>query len=809
MKTRSGTQVDKRLAFEEWHAQQVAKGIEPVVPPQYRAMLGKADWQRMPIQDLLDLDAAVSQVVELGRLKQRLKDGKKSRDYNEAVAEMQSVAEQVKERTHSKTTDDKRSLPGRIRSWLRSADSAMLKLEQLTQWLDGNKVNGPWSRMIFHVLADAQGRETDLLRTYTNEINALIKALPKSVARSWQRIVDTPELIIRNANHLNHGEAFRGTKDQIVAMALNWGNTGNAQRLLDGFGWEDADVRQVLDRVLTKEDWDFVQGVWDTVDKLWPEVAALEREVNGVAPEKVEATQVETRFGTYRGGYFPVVYDPSQSTPAALNEEDKLAPNGGWHTVTTRSSASQARVAAVKGRPLMLSMGVITRHLGEVIHDITHRQAVSQVKKLLSDSRLHSLINTRLGPEYAKAMGAMLENVARPNSAFSKDVPFLIWLGRYLNKGVSLVGLGFRVTTSLTQLLGIPVAGGELGSKYLAVGMKATIAHPLQAYREMTARSAEMRARADTLDATIEDMIHEQSTGKLKQIGPKGLSKYAFQGIAYMDMVVTTTVWTGAFNKGLAEGMTEEDAARYGDKVVRTTQGTGGMKDRSGIQNAHPLVRAMYPFFSYMNALYNMQRDVFHRGAEGFATAYGMSSRPMSERNQGARQAADALRRAWWIMIVPAVLQAMIFGDGPDDDDGEGVTVGDWAEWLTKSVVLGNLGSLPLIGNLASAIGNGYTYRSSAYQQIGEGLVNNIKDAADFLSGDEPLKGSTVQSVLTTAGLITAKPLGQIGATTRGLYDYSTGEAQPQDAGDWYELLTKGRISDHPTAAERLAGEKG
>jgi hypothetical protein len=255
---------------------------------------------------------------------------------------------------------------------------------------------------------------------------------------------------------------------------------------------------------------------------------------------------------------------------------------------------------------------------------------------------------------------------------------------------------------------------------------------------------------------------------------------------------VTTTVWTGAFNKGLAEGMTEEDAARYGDKAVRTTQGTGGMKDRSGIQNAHPLVRAMYPFFSYMNALYNMQRDVFHR----FANAETMGDR------------GDALRRAWWIMIVPAMLQAMIFGDGPDDD-GDGVTVGDWAEWLTKSVVLGNLGSLPLIGNLASAVGNGYTYRSSAYQQIGEGLVKGIKDGHDLMSGDEPLKGSTVQSVLTTAGLLTAKPLGQIGATTRGLYDYHTGEAQPQDAGDWYELLTKGRISDHPTAAERLAGEKG
>jgi hypothetical protein len=159
-------------------------------------------------------------------------------------------------------------------------------------------------------------------------------------------------------------------------------------------------------------------------------------------------------------------------------------------------------------------------------------------------------------------------------------------------------------------------------------------------------------------------------------------------------------------------------------------------------------------------------------------------------------------------MAVPALLQALLFGDGPDpDDDGE-VTGEAWAAYLAKSVLLGNLGSLPLIGNLANAIGGGYSYRSSAYQQIGEGIVNGYKQGEKLLEGESDLKGSTIQSVLTTVGLLTAKPLGQIGATARGIHDYETGDADPQDAGDWYELLTKGRISDHPTAAEQLMGEK-
>jgi hypothetical protein len=793
LKTRPQTQTDKRLAFEEWYAEQVKNGVEPVVPPQYRVLLGKTNWSRLPITDLLQLDEAVSQVVELGRLKQRLKDGKKSRDFNEAIADMQGAGENIPPRAKTKTTDPSRSLPGRIRSWLRSADAAMIKVEQLATWLDGNDPNGPWSRMLFRPMADAQGHETDLLRVYTKDVNALIKAMPKAQARALTRIVDTPELVIRNKNHLNNGEAWNGTKDQVVMMAMNWGNEGNRQRLLDGFGWNEAAVRSVFDRVLTKEDWDFVQGVWDTVDKLWPDIAALEREVNGVAPEKVEAAEVQTPFGTYRGGYFPAVYDPTQSTKAAQDEAEKLAPNGAWFTTTTRASATKQRAEQVKGRPLLLSMSVVTRHLGEVIHDITHRQAVSQAKRILADPRIHAVIATRLGPEYARSMNAWLENIARPNTAFSKDNPALVALGRYLNKGVSLVGLGFRVTTSMVQLLGVPVAGKMLGSKYLGVGIRTVTAHPVQAWKEMTARSAEMRARADTLDATIEDMIRQQSgKAKLQTIGPKGMEKYAFQGIVWMDMVTTTTVWTGAFNKALDENMTEEEAVHYADKAVRTTQGTGGMKDRSGIQNAHPLVRALYPFFSYMNALYNMQRDVFRQAAHA----------------KSGNDIAEAARQAWWVFAVPMLLQALLFGDGPPpDDDGE-VTVEDWAEYLVKSIMLGNLGSLPLIGNLANAIGGGYSYRSNAYQQIGEGIVNGYKQGDELRKGESELKGSTIQSVLTTVGLLTAKPLGQIGATSRGIYDYAEGNADPQDAGDWYELLSKGRISQHPTAAEQLTGEK-
>ncbi len=724
---------------------------------------------------MLELDLAVGQIIELGRLKQRLKDGKKDRDFNEAVAELQDRAEQELARKQTADNDPTRTLSGRVKSRIRGVDAAMIKVEQMVDWLDGNEPNGPWNRLIFGVAAEAQGRENDLMRTYVERINGLIKSLPKALVRSWDRKVDTPELRINVLDHPNRGEPFQFAKDQIVMMAMNWGNEGNRQRLLDGFGWEEGDVLAVFDRLMTKDDWNFVQGVWDTVDGLWPEIEGLERKVNGVAPEKVEATEVQTAHGVYRGGYFPAVYDPTYSSRVELNEASKLSPGGAWHQITTRAGASKSRVAMVKGRPLLLNMGVITRHLGEVIHDITHREAVVQIRKLLSDTRVRSAVDSRLGREYLKRMESWVENIASPNSSNSKSDPSMVAVARHLNKGVSLVGLGFRLSTVLVQPLGLANMTASLGEKDMLNGLRIFTSNPVKAYNEVSSRSAEMRARFSTMDSSIEEMTKQAASGKLQKIGPSGITKYAFHGILYMDLLITTAGWIGAFNQGLGQRMNEDEATFHADKLIRNTQGAGGQKDRSAIMYENQFARTFWPFFSYLNAFYNQQRDILHRARRVKTVAEGV----------------DILRRAWWIMIVPALVQAWMFGSGPDDDKDDPES---WANYLIRSVILGNLSSIPGIGPIANAIGSGYGYRSNAWQGIGEGVKKGWDDLDRTRTEGEPLKGSTIKGILNTVGIFMAKPLGQIGATSQGLYDYAAGEADPEDAGDWYDLLTKGRV---------------
>lgn len=55
---------------------------------------------------------------------------------------------------------------------------------------------------------------------------------------------------------------------EVVSIALNWGNQGNRDKLLKGYGWSEDAVNVVLERHMTPDLWKFVQGSWDLIETL-------------------------------------------------------------------------------------------------------------------------------------------------------------------------------------------------------------------------------------------------------------------------------------------------------------------------------------------------------------------------------------------------------------------------------------------------------------------------------------------------------------------------------------------------------------
>src|SRR5690606_29307654 len=90
------------------------------------------------------------------------------------------------------------------------------------------------------------------------------------------------------------GEAFDIRRGDLLGLAVNVGNASNFDKLAEGYGWDQAQIMALLNRELTKEEWDFVQANWDALEALRPEIARVEKGLSGVEPEWIDAMPVVT-----------------------------------------------------------------------------------------------------------------------------------------------------------------------------------------------------------------------------------------------------------------------------------------------------------------------------------------------------------------------------------------------------------------------------------------------------------------------------------------------------------------------------------
>ena len=118
-------------------------------------------------------------------------------------------------------------------------------------------------------------------------------------------------------------------KWDLISMVLNMGNADNIQRLTDP-KVKGSFTQDQLDAVVArmdKRDMDFVQSVWDYIDGFYDEIATREKRVTGVAPQKVQAQELVTAHGTYKGGYYPLKYDPRLSDRVVEETTDEIMNN--------------------------------------------------------------------------------------------------------------------------------------------------------------------------------------------------------------------------------------------------------------------------------------------------------------------------------------------------------------------------------------------------------------------------------------------------------------------------------------------------
>lgn len=776
MKERTQRSLNRQESFEAWAAQRQAEGYDVVVPPSFAESLGKTHWSRLTVGQLLALNDAVQQIIHLGRHKQSMLDAQEQREYEAVVSDAVGQIEGLISTGDLKAIPENRTFlePGffsRAKASILSIDASLLKMETVFDWLDGGKF-GMFKRVVFQRIVDAQERRRKMTRAIVDALEKAQAEVPKEVRKRWSQKVSIPFIDPRD------GRQAVMTRDQLISMALNLGNEGNAQKLAGGYGWSEQSMLDMLNQELTPSEWQYVQKVWDTIDTLWPEIAALERRINGVEPAKIEAREIQTNAGTLRGGYYPVVYNASRDLRVeklTAIDSDQLFSNG-YKRSSTRAGSTNERTE-IRDMPILLSPSVLSRHVTEVVHDITHREAMMDTHKFLNDPRIVKAVRSVMGEDIQKQFNPWLHHISNELAYEAQGLGGFERALKTLRVNATFTGLAFRWSTVAMQISGFVQTAEVLGTTALAKGVFAYGQHPISSFPFVLERSQEVRSRMDTMDRDMRDMLSNESRlGKtVSDIRAAG-----FMAIGAVDRFVSVVSWMAAYNKSLETGAAEEVAIAYADEVIRKSQGSGAAKDLAAIMrgkgSAGEMLKSITPFYSFMSAYYQRQRNFARDTGKAF-------------RKRDAAAIPGLVTRFLLLYVFPALAAEWLAGRWPDDDDEESFT-----QWALQTMALNALGPLPVVRDLANIAVKGFDSSVSSVDRFLSTASRTIKDMQRLADGEDTKRAT--RNAMEVGGYFGAPTSGQMAATSQFLVDVYSGDQRPEDFGDWWEGLTKGKIKD-------------
>lgn len=751
--------LDKRVSFAKWYADQLALGNEPDVPEFIINTTSKVNYKDLSLSQLEELDDFAQNVNHLAGLKNKLLANKRLKDFEVAKNELVRAARENLAKKKPRPIDKgTMSALENMSDWAGNMSSALLKMEQIIQWLDDGDIEGPWHTTFWQPFVEAQVAKDDLNREFTAE---LMGNVDRYIAARGQRAM-------REQIHIPAiGQSL--TRNAIISAALNTGNAGNRSKLLNGYGWSEQQLAAILAN-MNKDDWTFAQAQWDLVEKLWPQIEQLEKDLHGVAPDKIVATPVTTEFGVYSGGYWPLVYDTS--SPEYAQVANNLTDNTGlfeqgYARATTPKGHTKARVDSFAA-PIMLDTSIVASHLGQVIHDLTHRKAIIDAAKIISNKEIKQALNETLGENIANQFNPWLQGVANDMVMDSqKGIDAWTNLSSTLRANLSVAWMGFSATTGMQQILGYSQTWehlAQLGArKHLPQSMLEYVRAPFKTMAFVKSLSGEMRNRDANLDNNMREVL-KRISGKA---GPKAvIQRLAFKHIAVFQSMVDYPTWLSAYHKGMADGETLDTSVAMGDRAVRLSQMSGGPKDLAAVQRKDGLMKALTIVYSYFNLLYNRQADLVH----SMKTA------------EGVKDYLQAFERTIFLIALPAILAPLMTGHGPEDDES-------WGKWAMLKIATYPMMSVPLLRDVGSSLESGWAY--SGATPIGDVFKSTTKLAAAVTQDDvdaEKITMSTMDVVGMGFGLPTAQPK----RTAKYLFSLERGERQDDNMAQFIRGLMFG-----------------
>jgi len=735
----------ERQSLVEWLAKLEQDGLVPDLAPEVIDEANRKPYQEMTVAEFRDLVEAVKQLEYVGKNAQKIKRAEEMAEFNEVRDE---IVDSIKSNYTGKVTKPRTptTAAGRRIAGMKRFLYSHLKAAAIARIFDGGKDDGPVWRYLIRTANDAGDMETRMRAEATKRLTEILAPVFK-LGKMGGKGVYFPTI----------GQSLN--REARLVIALNMGNDGNRQRLLDGEGWTLEQLTPVLES-LTEAEWNAVQQVWDFLETYRPLIAAKERRLYGKEPNWVTPTPFTVRTADGKevrlsGGYYPIKYDPVATERAETAEEAEAAKaqlRSAYTAATTRRSFTKARARQVRGRPLLYTMSGVYGGVNDVIHDLSWHEWLIQANRLMRDEKFSSTVRETYGVEAVRQLKDWIKDNAAGEQAAQGAAD---QAASVLRRSVSAAGLGFNVVSAALQVTGFSQSIVRVGAKHIARGVALTVGSPIATFKAVNEKSSFMAERSRTQFRELNELRNmvqdESASARRLRLGTYFL-------MMRMQRMVDVPTWVGAYEKALEAGKDEDTAVALADQAVIDSQGGGMLKDLSAAERGGPVSKLFTVFYSYMNTVYNM-------GAVS----------TMTPRSKG-RLASDYLM----LFVVPVVLNYALKNALTPDVDDEEPDLETIAKDLIAEELAFLMGMMVVVRefqNVANVVTGKETGARGYEGPAGlRGIGETMKFATQASQGE--FDRAFRKSAINMLGLSTGTPSAQINRTLDGIEALAEGEVE-------------------------------
>ncbi len=543
---------------------------------------------------------------------------------DKAIETFGEVEESTFNIENSKTT--KNAIFNKMANFVESLQQTKTILRRL----DGGK-SGPAEMYIYDTINRARQHFNERLESETMR-------LAKNVA-----LYSRKELYkIRNERGYQVGDARNLTKEQVMALALNWGTERNRQRAIETVKANEVEIERLFQDVLDDRDWEFIIRAWEQINSFYPERSAVQERMTGNPLKKEEGITFRIGGRTIEGQYYPIMYDPKTSGKSSDHEMEDIAQSfmSSNATFGYGMSATKSRLDKVKDKQLLLSLDVIPRAITESINHITMREAVTDVNTLINRKEFADYVTNKLGAsEYQYLRQWVRDQWTTEVSRLTEFDNMMQTIKRNISSAV----MAGKVSVAIQNVANIPVAMEQLGAARVmralyraGVGVYGRGSGRYnETYGFVLGKSVMLRERAQTLDKDMRRgleiggkgfTIDGKSVGgyTMEQLGEArdAINSWGYSLLSETDLMLSVPIWKDVYDveysklaqkEGISLEWADQRAIELADKAIIDIFGSGDIKDQAGIQrNKGTIANFATTFYTYAGTLWNMQLDGFY-----------------------------------------------------------------------------------------------------------------------------------------------------------------------------------------------------